>query len=89
VPFVGKLASSASVWDTSASELPYNPDFLHRCCSTGKSVAGHPLNVALTFYFARTTANIAETPASSAAFFALTDWNIYDGFLSSAMTCRA
>jgi len=38
----------------------------------------------LTFDFARTTTNIAYTPASSAAFFAVTYWN----FFASAMTCE-
>jgi len=43
----------------------------------------------LKFDFARTTTNIAETPASSSAFFTVTYWNIYDGFFASAMTCKA
>ena len=43
----------------------------------------------LMFDFARATANIAETPASSAAFFTITYLIIYDGFFASAMTCKA
>jgi len=41
------------------------------------------------FDFARTTTNIAEASASSAAFFTVTYWIIYDEFLASAMTCKA
>jgi hypothetical protein len=41
------------------------------------------------FYFACTTTNIAAASASSAAFITVTDWNSYDGFFASAMTCKA
>jgi hypothetical protein len=43
----------------------------------------------LMFDFTRTTANIAETPSSSAAFFTVTYWNISDGFFASAITRKA
>jgi hypothetical protein len=43
----------------------------------------------LAFHFARTTTNIAETPASSSAFFTVTCWNISNGFFASAMTRKA
>jgi len=43
----------------------------------------------LKFDFARTSTNIAETPASSSAFFTVTYWNIYDGFFASAITRKA
>jgi hypothetical protein len=40
------------------------------------------------FDFARTTTNIAAASASSAASFAVADWNTYDGFFASATTCK-
>jgi hypothetical protein len=43
----------------------------------------------LMINFARTAANIAESLASSTAFFTATYWNIGDGFFASAMTYKA